>query len=89
MGGTEREINKCVWYWANWLSTRFGGWEEDWEGESIGAEKYIGMLSSNSQNILDSTDTSKTKFYRLIGEGYKAISVYYISKVTSKVFWKK
>ena len=31
------------------------------------------MLATNSQNMLDSTDTSKLEFYRLIGEGYKAM----------------
>ncbi len=31
------------------------------------------MLATNSQNVLDSTDTSKLEFYRLIGEGYKAM----------------
>lgn len=31
------------------------------------------MLATNSQNILESTDTSKPEFYRLIGEGYKAM----------------
>lgn len=31
------------------------------------------MLATNSQNILESTDTSKLEFYRLIGEGYKAM----------------
>lgn len=31
------------------------------------------MLTVNSQKTIEPTDTSKLEFYRLIGEGYKAM----------------
>jgi hypothetical protein len=34
---------------------------------------YDGMLPTNAQKVIDPTDTAKLEFYRLIGEGYKAM----------------
>ena len=31
------------------------------------------MLATNQQHIVEPTDTAKLEFYRLIGEGYKAM----------------
>ena len=31
------------------------------------------MLATNPQHIVEPTDTAKLEFYRLIGEGYKAM----------------
>jgi hypothetical protein len=31
------------------------------------------MLASNVQEVIEPTDTAKLEFYRLIGEGYKAM----------------
>ena len=31
------------------------------------------MLAANPQHIVEPTDTAKLEFYRLIGEGYKAM----------------
>ena len=31
------------------------------------------MLATNSQQVIEPTDTTKLEFYRLIGEGYKAM----------------
>ncbi len=31
------------------------------------------MLASNAQQVIEPTDTSRLEFYRLIGEGYKAM----------------
>lgn len=31
------------------------------------------MLATNIQKVIESTDTAKLEFYRLIGEGYKAM----------------
>ncbi len=31
------------------------------------------MLATNSHKVIEPTDTSKLEFYRLIGEGYKAM----------------
>jgi hypothetical protein len=31
------------------------------------------MLATNVQNVIEPTDTAKLEFYRLIGEGYKAM----------------
>ena len=31
------------------------------------------MLATNAQQVIEPTDTTKLEFYRLIGEGYKAM----------------
>jgi hypothetical protein len=31
------------------------------------------MLATNVQKVIEPTDTAKLEFYRLIGEGYKAM----------------
>ena len=31
------------------------------------------MLATNTQQVIEPTDTAKLEFYRLIGEGYKAM----------------
>ena len=31
------------------------------------------MLATNAQHVVEPTDTAKLEFYRLIGEGYKAM----------------
>ena len=31
------------------------------------------MLAANVQHVIEPTDTTKLEFYRLIGEGYKAM----------------
>ncbi len=31
------------------------------------------MLAANPQHVVEPTDTAKLEFYRLIGEGYKAM----------------
>lgn len=31
------------------------------------------MLATNAQHVIEPTDTTKLEFYRLIGEGYKAM----------------
>ena len=31
------------------------------------------MLVANAQQVIEATDTTKLEFYRLIGEGYKAM----------------
>ena len=31
------------------------------------------MLATNAQHVIESTDATKLEFYRLIGEGYKAM----------------
>lgn len=31
------------------------------------------MLATNKQQVMEATDTAKLEFYRLIGEGYKAM----------------
>lgn len=31
------------------------------------------MLAANAQQVIEPTDTKKLEFYRLIGEGYKAM----------------
>ncbi len=31
------------------------------------------MLATNPQHVIEQTDTTKLEFYRLIGEGYKAM----------------
>lgn len=32
-----------------------------------------GMLATNTEQVIELTDTAKLEFYRLIGEGYKAM----------------
>ena len=31
------------------------------------------MIATNAQHVIETTDTTKPEFYRLIGEGYKAM----------------